>query len=114
SAVWSLISVGAGCLGALSSMLPKKHHPLARKVLFWLGIGFIVGGIVLWRGARDSSVNGAQTNKFTGTIGSANGSIIAPGATGPITQYNNVPLPLPESEIEQIKQLDAFFAGRDE
>jgi hypothetical protein len=44
----------------------------------------------------------------------ANSGIVAPGATGSITQYNNVVPPLPPALLEEIQRLDAIFAGKDE
>jgi hypothetical protein len=68
---------------------------------------------VIWHFAETLNWSTPSASIISGPIGTNNG-INAPGASGTITQYNNVPPPLPDSEIEQIKQLDAIFAGRDE
>ena len=76
------------------------------KVLLGLGIGFIIAGIILWKFGRDQSVPSSQVNS-TGSIGT-NSGIFAPGATGPIFQYNNpppsvaAPIVAPEPKQEEV------------
>lgn len=72
-----------------------------------------ITGCAIWYLVAHSTNGAGNITNTTGPI-NANSGIIAPGATGAINQYNNVPPPLPNSEIEQIKQLDVIFAGRDE
>jgi hypothetical protein len=89
-----------------------QHFKTKPKIGAWISVAIVTAtGGTIWFLASHSINGGAPI--WTNTVGVNNG-INAPGATGTINQYNNVPPPLPNSEIEQMEQLDAIFAGRDE
>jgi hypothetical protein len=84
---WGLIGMGFGCLVALSAMLPKKHLRWVRWTLLSVGLVITAAGALAALKEHDSPAS-AQINT---AIGSVSGSIVAPGATAPIYQYNSQP-----------------------
>jgi hypothetical protein len=104
-----LLCLGSG-LFVYAALRYFNEKPMIGGVISALIVA-ATGGAIYFLATH--SIN-AMPSSWTSTVGVNNG-INAPGATGgTFNQYNNVPVPLPDSEVEQIKQLDAIFAGRDE
>jgi hypothetical protein len=109
----------AGVVGMVliyTDLIPtgESKHKVAGTCVLWIII--TIGAVVSLYKKHNSPTQSATTNT-TGLINGVNGSIIAPGATGPIYLTNNnrsSDAELFASQFDELKKVTDLLGGKDE